>query len=220
MKKLFTQYALEFLVVFLGISLSFGLNNWNEQNKRDQLESQYLKSLRDDFKTNLEAFDDAFDRHLAQDQAVAFFLSEERFHAPYQVMDSVARVVTINWSYNPNMGVANSLIYSGSLELIKNNEIKTLLSRLPDIIVDYTEEEARTEKVSVQLDEFMIVNYIFNAKNKAEERQNMQMMHANEFYNHVVIIDSWLKEILSEGPMFRAKLVDFIALLEQELAAK
>ena len=48
----------------------------------------------------------------------------------------------------------------------------------------------------------------------------MQMMHANEFYNHVVIIDSWLKEILSEGPMFRAKLVDFIALLEQELAAK
>ena len=219
MKKIIIKYALEFLVVFLGFSLSFGVHNWTEQNKRDQLEIQYLSSLLDDSRTNLVAFDQAFDMHLVQNKAVAFFLSEARFTAAYPVMDAEATTVTINWSYNPNMGVANSLINSGSLELIQNNEIKTLLSRFPDFVVDYTEEEVRTEKVSTQLDEFMIVNYIFDAKNTAEQKQNLKMLRSHEFYNHVVIINSWLKEIISEGPVFREKLVYFIQLLEQDIAA-
>ena len=42
------------------------------------------------------------------------------------------------------MGATNSLITSGYIELIKNDDIKKLVSRMPFLIEDYTEEEKRT----------------------------------------------------------------------------
>ncbi len=60
-------------------------------------------------------------------------------------MDSVVNILTLNWSFNPNLGATNSLISSGYIELLKNDEIKKLVSRMPFLIDDYTEEEKRTE---------------------------------------------------------------------------
>ena len=52
-KKYFIKYTLEFFVIFLGISLSFMINSWNEAKKDEILEIKYLKSLKEEYISNL-----------------------------------------------------------------------------------------------------------------------------------------------------------------------
>ena len=42
----FKKYTLDFIVVFLGISVSFGLNNLNEKRKDRVLENNYYENLK------------------------------------------------------------------------------------------------------------------------------------------------------------------------------
>ena len=54
MKKKLIKYSLEFLVIFLGISLSFVINNWNENKKRKIVEIKHLKELKSDITETLK----------------------------------------------------------------------------------------------------------------------------------------------------------------------
>mgnify|MGYP001259873294 FL=1 len=49
----FKKYALDFIVVFLGISVSFGLNNLNEKRKDRVSEKNYYKNLLEDARQDL-----------------------------------------------------------------------------------------------------------------------------------------------------------------------
>ena len=62
-KKYFIKYTLEFFVIFLGISLSFMINSWNEAKKDEILEIKYLKSLKEEYISNLKGFDESYSYH-------------------------------------------------------------------------------------------------------------------------------------------------------------
>ena len=46
MKKYLLKYSLEFLVIVMGISVSFWLNNWTENNKYKKARNEFLISLK------------------------------------------------------------------------------------------------------------------------------------------------------------------------------
>ena len=46
MKKHLLKYSLEFLVIVMGISVSFWLNNWTENNKYKKARNEFLISLK------------------------------------------------------------------------------------------------------------------------------------------------------------------------------
>jgi len=46
MKKYLLKYSLEFLVIVMGISVSFWLNNWTETNKYTKARNEFLISLK------------------------------------------------------------------------------------------------------------------------------------------------------------------------------
>ena len=46
MKKYLIKYSLEFLVIVMGISVSFWLNNWTENNKYKKARNEFLISLK------------------------------------------------------------------------------------------------------------------------------------------------------------------------------
>ena len=46
MKKYLLKYSLEFLVIVMGISVSFWLNNWTEKNKYKKARNEFLISLK------------------------------------------------------------------------------------------------------------------------------------------------------------------------------
>ena len=49
----FKKYALDFIVVFLGISVSLGLNNLNEKRKASVSENSYYVKLLEDARQDL-----------------------------------------------------------------------------------------------------------------------------------------------------------------------
>ena len=53
-KKLIVRYSLEFLVIVLGISISFWINNWDENKKRKIVEIKHLKELKSDITETLK----------------------------------------------------------------------------------------------------------------------------------------------------------------------
>ena len=54
MKKYIIKYTFEFLVIVMGISVSFWLNNWNENIKKINLEKKFIASVKEDLKQDKE----------------------------------------------------------------------------------------------------------------------------------------------------------------------
>ena len=191
MKKYLLKYTLEFLVIFLGISLSFFINNWNESNKNEELEIKYLKSLKEEYESNLMLFDESFSHNIPRWNNLDVFFNFSNKNS-FEEMDSVLNILTINWSFNPNLGATNSLISSGYIELLKNDEIKKLVSRMPFLIDDYTEEEKRTELVCVEMGYYLTEHYVYNPRNEKEKKQCVNLILSTPFRNKIYDMQLWL----------------------------
>jgi len=216
MKKYLLKYTLEFLVIFLGISLSFFINNWNESNKNEELEIKYLKSLKEEYESNLMLFDQSFSHHIPRWNNLDVFFNFSNKNS-FEEMDSVVNILTINWSFNPNLGATNSLISSGYIELLKNDEIKKLVSRMPFLIDDYTEEEKRTELVCVEMGYYLTEHYVYNPRNEKEKKQCVNLILSTPFRNKIYDMQLWLESIILEGPVLRKNIVRLIELIENEI---
>tara|TARA_B100000768_G_scaffold172986_1_gene181782 strand:- start:100 stop:780 length:681 start_codon:yes stop_codon:yes gene_type:complete len=216
-KKYLLKYTLEFFVIFLGISLSFMINSWNEAKKDEILEIKYLKSLKEEYISNLKGFDESYSYHKPRwDNMEKFYKFSNK--NSFKEMDSIVSILTINWSFNPNLGATNSLITSGYIELIKNDDIKKLVSRMPFLIEDYTEEEKRTELVCVELGYYITEHYVYNPRNNKEKQQCIDLILSTPFRNKIYDMQLWLDSIIKEGPELRKDFLTLIALIDKELS--
>ena len=216
-KKYLLKYTLEFFVIFLGISLSFMINSWNEAKKDEILEIKYLKSLKEEYISNLKGFDESYSYHKPRwDNLEKFYKFSTK--NSFKEMDSIVNILTINWSFNPNLGATNSLITSGYIELIKNDDIKKLVSRMPFLIEDYTEEEKRTELVCVELGYYLTEHYVYNPRNNKEKQQCIDLILSTPFRNKIYDMQLWLDSIIKEGPELREDFLTLIALIDKELS--
>ena len=216
-KKYLLKYTLEFFVIFLGISLSFMINSWNEAKKDEILEIKYLKSLKEEYISNLKGFDESYSYHKPRwDNMEKFYKFSNK--NSFKEMDSIVSILTINWSFNPNLGATNSLITSGYIELIKNDAIKKLVSRMPFLIEDYTEEEKRTELVCVELGYYITEHYVYNPRNNKEKQQCIDLILSTPFRNKIYDMQLWLDSIIKEGPELRKDFLTLIALIDKELS--
>ena len=73
-------------------------------------------------------FDQSFSHHIPRWNNLDVFFNFSNKNS-FEEMDSVVNILTINWSFNPNLGATNSLISSGYIELLKNDEIKIVENR-------------------------------------------------------------------------------------------
>lgn len=125
------KLGLELLVVFLGVSSGFLLNNWRERQQEQQLEQKYISGFIEDVNDNID-----------QLQGLAASDSVWLNHAKINViainensltLDSaeamVKKIVIIN-KMEPHEGTYEDMTNSGNLSIIQNFELKSK-------IVDY-----------------------------------------------------------------------------------
>ena len=130
MKKLVVKYLLEFLVIVIGISISFYIEKENENTYRDNLKNQSLKRILEniaddtrDFKFNQEALRRAI-------YSTSWIIDRNRKLKMYS-RDSIGfhlnRAVYFNTIFVDNQEEYRGLQNSGLMEMIENENLVSTL---------------------------------------------------------------------------------------------
>lgn len=159
-------HFIELFVVIIGISIAFALEGWSENRKNEELEINYLQSLKTDLlkdKTDMKIVLDSSDvllRNMRETFQYLFNQSDINMFKRHHITSSY----TAPYFY-PKNGTYLSMVNSGDLNLIKDFNIKSDLADLYD--VQYAEVE-RVDGIINNLVEnmvypFMIENVRFSS---------------------------------------------------------
>jgi len=122
------NHFVELIVVFIGISGAFALNNWNESKQEKGLEKKYLTSLQAEIKIDIDHLNEIITA-TAQDSVeiseLLKLLKDEKYEIdkilPYlNTMSSVEK-------FAPRIVTFESIKNSGGLEIISNYELRKLI---------------------------------------------------------------------------------------------
>ena len=131
-ENLFTKYILyaigEIILVVIGILIALQINNWNEGRKDRTKEVIILEQLQSEFNSNLEQLDQKIRIRNVQLLDAQKLLSYIDDPASW-IKDSVEKAMTGTIGYATFDPIENDLAASGSLRLIQNDSLKSLLSR-------------------------------------------------------------------------------------------
>ena len=122
----FKKYILDFIVVFLGISVSFGLNNLNEKSKDRVSENNYYENLLEDARQDLLNLENQI------------MVCEQRLNASNDILilvqnnSSIQEIVSNSFKavremsnhFKPVDATYEDLKSSGNLKLIQDNSLK------------------------------------------------------------------------------------------------
>ena len=178
------------IVITAGILGAYALNNWNTNRISSANEKSLLNSIHIEFIENRMQLDSVVYYHhrLARncDKVISMF--------PILIgtsnLDSLAFYLNgtfSNWTFNPSQGSINALINSGSIGIIKDEELRGLLISWADLVRDYQEEENNSsEFFRTNYGNFMTEHFDFNF-NFRDDRNNLAMLQSLKFENLVKI---------------------------------
>ena len=140
----FSKYLLyaigEIVLVVIGILIALQVNDWNEGQKERRVELKALSDLKREFLYNKVLLDSAVNfKEVAYASNEAFIETIRKGKAGTESIIRRYGGSTIN----PNNGVLNSLISTGTINTIQNDSLKHLLTSWEDLIQNYREEEER-----------------------------------------------------------------------------
>jgi hypothetical protein len=226
----YLKYAIgEIVLVMIGILLALQVNTWNNNRELKKEEQKILKSLHGEFNENLEKFDIAYKVHLKRKKVIHYSMLADLKPLSADSLSSILNIVNGNWTFDPFQGIYNSVINSGKIELISNDNLKSKIARLQDLIRDYQEEEKGTQQHSIQnlypyeisqpLGSFRFFIGDAGDENEAlKVKKNLLKFFESQQYNNIMIpLNGWMKDIFTEGPVLREEMVSIIKLLESEI---
>ena len=128
--KINWRYTLgEILIVIIGITIAFSLNNWSERSKEKAQREQYLINLKNDIEADKAALEKNYaeieTKMIAAQKVLPVLGSNDTAAKMGAIQDIFAVVVISNFSAKDI--TYNTLINSGDLKLIKDFELKTAI---------------------------------------------------------------------------------------------
>lgn len=128
-----TYFLLEILIIIIGITLSLGINNWQQERQKARLEKQYLMNIREELQSDLEELrgdQEARETELALFQQVLSSVQNGRITAgPPVVVEAITYLLT-TFFFLPNDAHFETLKSTGQLNIIRNRELLTDLQDL------------------------------------------------------------------------------------------
>ena len=127
----YLKYAFgEIVLVVIGILIALSINNWNEERQDRKLTQATLNNLRTEFQANLSSL--AYETKRADSAIHAAALAFELFNKaelPFtdRELDSLISVSLYTPSWKPSDFMLQELKNSGSLNKLKDNELKRKL---------------------------------------------------------------------------------------------
>ncbi len=153
-KKYIIRYSFEFVVIVLGISVSFWLNQISINNQNEVERVKVLNSLRIEA-SEIKNYCDERLRSWDKDREILrMFLDTDGLNFN---VDSITKLTTSKGSiefnliyyrvFEPPMNRYYSIINAGTLKYVKSDKIKEILSRLHNTFYSYVETTVEYERL-------------------------------------------------------------------------
>ena len=152
-KKYIIKYSFEFVVIVLGISVSFWLNELSIDNQNEVERVKVLNSLKMEIQ-EIRNYTDEREKTWQTDLNLLNLLLDPKdlnstSDSILKITTSKSRIETFLVLYRvfePPMNRYYSIINSGDLKFVKSNKIKEVLSRLHNTSFSYVETTVEYEK--------------------------------------------------------------------------
>jgi len=135
----YKYFISELLIVVAGILIAVSLNSWREDSVAKKKEQFYLQSLKSDFEQSLASLNRIYDENLKSVSSVKTLLAAIGNSAVNLSADSSKKLLGKNlFGFNrfvPASGTYKEIISTGSLQILRNNELRIALSSWDDKIL-------------------------------------------------------------------------------------
>ena len=135
------KYAIgEILLVVIGILIALQLNNWNENRINNIEEKTILKAMLTEISENQLILAKDLKSHanvLRLVKELSDYISPEPEKIENKRLDSLMYSLLRLPTYVPKEGVINSILASGKISLIKNNELNSKLASWSSLLDQY-----------------------------------------------------------------------------------
>ena len=198
-KKYIIKYSIEFVVIILGITVSFWLNELSIDNQNEEERIKVLTSLQMEI-NEIKYYCDGRKRTWEMDIS----LLNEFLYSINKIfnIDSVLKITTskirietfiiLYRVFDPPMNRYYSIINSGDLKYVKSDKVKEILSRLHNTTFSYVETAVEHEK---QLKQSFLPFLTINHPNVILARDNNKISidRYSEILNDAINSDDKLK---------------------------
>jgi len=198
-KKYIIKYSIEFVVIILGITVSFWLNELSIDNQNEKERIKVLNSLHMEI-NEIENYCDERKRTWGIDMSLLnqfLYPSNRNFNVNsiLKITTSKIRIETFLVLYrvfDPPLNRYYSIINSGDLKYVKSDKVKEILSRLHNTTFSYVETAVEHEK---QLKQSFLPFLTINHPNVILARDNNKISidRYSEILNEAIKSDDKLK---------------------------
>tara|TARA_Y100001001_G_scaffold74057_1_gene71991 strand:- start:3634 stop:4341 length:708 start_codon:yes stop_codon:yes gene_type:complete len=153
MKNILARGGIEFLAVFLGIALSFYVEEWQTEKDNERKKDQYLSDLTNTLEMDIQQINKLLETLINSEKLITEIQSDiDENHKALSDIEILNKLldVEVGFSFFPQDGIFNQLISTGSFELIENVELKNILLEM------YNHQKQRNYATSTEIDHFNI----------------------------------------------------------------
>ena len=213
------NHFIELVVVVIGISIAFWLNNWNEAKKDHKTEKNYLNSLVIDLEKDIIEMERVIDS-----TNVLIRSTGELFGILYQKGDPLSKIkrhhITNTYTvpyFNAKNGTYLSLVNSGALDIIRGFDLRSSITQLYHI--QYKEIE-RADGFIKNLSNGLVYPYML--KNiqfslRADGITDARPLKTNEAINFLGSYFNFLKKRVSVYEKVKADCENLKSKIENQL---
>ena len=198
-KKYIIKYSIEFVVIILGITVSFWLNELSIDNQNEKERIKVLTSLQMEI-NEIKYYCDGRKRTWEMDISLLnefLYPSNKIFNIDSVLKNTTSKIrietfIILYRVFDPPMNRYYSIINSGDLKYVKSDKVKEILSRLHNTTFSYVETAVEHEK---QLKQSFLPFLTINHPNVILARDNNKISidRYSEILNDAIKSDDKLK---------------------------
>ena len=209
MKKHLLKYSLEFLVIVMGISVSFWLNNFKDETYKLEKEKEILTSLHLNLTEVKTSLDSRLEMLIEENNLMDYLSKNWRNINKDSIVKEFERGGFIKSfhnifldyrEYHPPITEINSIISDGSIRYLNNKEIKLNLSSLINFNLDFVVQNINSE---IELQQSFREILLTNSSEEISEILKTSQMELKERFGDSKKYQNKIKEELNSILKFR-----------------
>ena len=210
------KYAIgEIVLVVIGILIALQINTWKEEKNQRGVEQSILKNLKEDFNKNQEEVEVlifANKKYLRNLNKFVDIIKSSPKEQNISIADTLAMAAIAAPTYIPTTSTIDVIISTGNIDLLKNEELKTLISRFKREVADLSEDEYDVrEMANVQLAPLLsqeddLINEYENTYAYTIDRDNKIKINTSSLVNNSNLLGTYIAQRLYYNKMILSQL--------------